>query len=272
MMRKFYGAAYTDVGTVKTVNQDSLMIRIADIGMHKTAFAVVCDGMGGLQQGELASATVVRAYEKWYEEELPELLEQSHTEEVFANILEDTWNRIALECNEKIRKYGQKQGVNLGTTLTAILLTGQRYYILHVGDGRIYEFAGQDTKILTKDQTYVAREVELGHMTPEQARNDSRRSVLLQCIGVNETLQPAFLAGKTPDDAAFLVCTDGFWHEPPLEVLYRACYEDMQMLEWTSQTYKQNTASMQEILKGLASRSKQRGERDNLSAILIQVK
>ena len=49
MMRKFYGAAYTDVGTVKTVNQDSLMIRIADIGMHKTAFAVVCDGMGGLQ-------------------------------------------------------------------------------------------------------------------------------------------------------------------------------------------------------------------------------
>ena len=78
MMRKFYGAAYTDAGTVKTVNQDSLMIRIVDIGMHKTAFAVVCDGMGGLQQGELASATVVRAYEKWYEEELPGLLEQCH--------------------------------------------------------------------------------------------------------------------------------------------------------------------------------------------------
>ena len=169
MMRKFYGAAYTDVGTVKTVNQDSLMIRIADIGMHKTAFAVVCDGMGGLQQGELASATVVRAYEKWYEEELPELLEQSHTEKVFANTLEDTWSRIALECNEKIRKYGHKQGVNLGTTLTAILLAGQVYYILHVGDGRVYEFTGKDTKILTKDQTYVAREVELGHMTVGKA-------------------------------------------------------------------------------------------------------
>ena len=71
MMRKFYGAAYTDVGTVKTVNQDSLMIRIADIGMHKTAFAVVCDGMGGLQQGELASATVVRAYEAIQRKYLP---------------------------------------------------------------------------------------------------------------------------------------------------------------------------------------------------------
>lgn len=62
-MRKFYGTAYTDVGTVKTVNQDSLMIRISAAGMHETAFAVVCDGMGGLQQGELASATVVRACE-----------------------------------------------------------------------------------------------------------------------------------------------------------------------------------------------------------------
>ena len=225
MMRKFYGAAYTDVGTVKTVNQDSLMIRIADIGMHKTAFAVVCDGMGGLQQGELASATVVRAYEKWYEEELPELLEQSHTEKVFANTLEDTWSRIALECNEKIRKYGHKQGVNLGTTLTV-----------------------------------------------EQAKNDSRKSVLLQCIGVNETLRPDFMMGEIPENAAFLVCTDGFWHEPPREVLYRTCYEDMQMLEWMPQNNKQNAASMQETLKGLASRSKQRGERDNLSAILIQVK
>jgi len=54
--------------------------------------------------------------------------------------------------------------------------------------------------------------------------------------------------------------------------LYRTCYEDMQMLEWMPQNNKQNAASMQETLKGLASRSKQRGERDNLSAILIQVK
>lgn len=272
MMRKFYGAAYTDAGTVKTVNQDSLMIRIVDIGMHKTAFAVVCDGMGGLQQGELASATVVRAYEKWYEEELPGLLEQCHGEADLAHALQDAWNRIALECNDKIRKYGNKQGVNLGTTLTAILLTGQMYYVVHVGDGRIYEFTQQDTKILTKDQTYVAREVELGHMTVEQAKNDSRRSVLLQCIGVNETLQPDFMMGEIPENVAFMVCTDGFWHEPPLEVLHRTCYEDMEMLEWMPQNYKQNTASMRETLKGLASRSKQRGERDNLSAILIQVK
>lgn len=162
--------------------------------------------------------------------------------------------------------------MNLGTTLTAILLAGQVYYILHVGDGRVYEFTGKGTKILTKDQTYVAREVELGHMTVEQAKNDSRKSVLLQCIGVNETLRPDFMMGEIPENAAFLVCTDGFWHEPPREVLYRTCYEDMQMLEWMPQNNKQNAASMQETLKGLASRSKQRGERDNLSAILIQVK
>ncbi len=271
-MRKFYGTAYTDVGTVKTVNQDSLMIRISAAGMHETAFAVVCDGMGGLQQGELASATVVRACEKWYAENLPLLLEQQYTENDLCHILKDEWNRVVLECNSKIRNYGQKHGVNLGTTLTAMLMLDAQYYILHVGDGRVYEFANEGTKVLTRDQTYVAREVELGHMTPQQAANDNRRSVLLQCIGVNEVLQPDFIYGKLPSKSAYLICTDGFWHEPPVKVLHRTCYEDMQMLEWKEAERDINSDSMQEVLAGLASRSKQRGERDNLSAILIQVR
>ena len=271
-MRKFYSTAYTDVGTVKTVNQDSLMVKISAVGVHETAFAVVCDGMGGLQQGELASATVVRAFEKWYAEELPLLLGQQYTENEFYDILKNEWNKKTLECNAKIRNYGKNQGLNLGTTLTAMLLVDEQYYIVHVGDSRVYEFSNAGSKILTKDQTYVAREVELGHMTPQQAANDSRRSVLLQCIGVNETLQPDFIHGKLERETAFLICTDGFWHEPPLKVLHRACFEDMQMLEWTESERDVNADSMQEILAGLASHSKQRGERDNLSAILIQAR
>ena len=68
------------------------------------------------------------------------------------------------------------------------------------------------------------------------------------------------------------LCTDGFWHEPPREVLYRTCYEDMQMLEWMPQNNKQNAASMQETLKVWLPEANSGGERDNLSAILIQVK
>ena len=75
--------------------------------------------------------------------------------------------RLANECNERVRDYGRGR-MTMGTTLTALLLLEGRYYISHVGDCRVYVM-GNGMEQLTVDQTYVAREVALGHMTPEQA-------------------------------------------------------------------------------------------------------
>ena len=90
---------------------------------------------------------------------------------------------IATEYNEKIKLYGKRCGLasGLGTTVTALLLTEQRYYIINVGDTRAYEI-GDHVALLTKDQTVVAREVELGNLTQVEAETDPRRSVLLQCV------------------------------------------------------------------------------------------
>ena len=271
-MRRFYGAAYTDAGTVKTVNQDSLTMKIADTDSGETVFAVMCDGMGGLEQGELASATVVRAYEEWYERKFMDLSGLQMPQEQFTDALTRDWESIVQDCNVRIRDFGRKNGVNLGTTLTVFLAWQNDFYVMHVGDCRIYEFTAGGTRQITRDQTYVAREVELGHMTAMQAKNDTRRNVLLQCIGVNEIVRPDYLKGRMEEDAAYLICSDGFWHVPPTEVLYRTCYKDMQMLEWSEDTADSNSTCMRKVLDGLASRSKQSGERDNLSAILIQAK
>ena len=59
-------AAQTDVGIFKDVNQDSMTVKVADTPYGEVAFAVICDGMGGLDQGEVASALVVRAFEEWF--------------------------------------------------------------------------------------------------------------------------------------------------------------------------------------------------------------
>ena len=66
-------AAQTDAGTTKTVNQDSLTVKVANTIYGEVAFAVICDGMGGLQQGEVASSAVVRAYEQWFLRDLPHI-------------------------------------------------------------------------------------------------------------------------------------------------------------------------------------------------------
>ena len=80
----YLAAAQTDIGLVKQVNQDRLTVKVIDTELGEVALAVICDGMGGLAKGELASAIVVRAFEKWFWEELPQKLRKLN-----ANMLRD---------------------------------------------------------------------------------------------------------------------------------------------------------------------------------------
>ena len=69
----FIISAATDVGTVKATNQDSLTVKTLRTCQGRMVLAVLCDGMGGLQKGEVASASLVRAFEQWMSEQLPQL-------------------------------------------------------------------------------------------------------------------------------------------------------------------------------------------------------
>ena len=71
----FVVAADTDVGTVKTTNQDSVCVKIAETPYGQTALAMICDGMGGLEKGELASATVINEFGNWFVNELPSYID-----------------------------------------------------------------------------------------------------------------------------------------------------------------------------------------------------
>ena len=160
----FLISSATDKGTTKNTNQDSFNVRVISTSIGKMVFAVLCDGMGGLSKGEVASASLVNAYCKWAESKLPVICEKGITD---FEIRSD-WVSIATEFNEKIKIYGRKCGLlsGVGTTVTALLLTESRYYIINVGDTRAYEITDR-VKLLTKDQTVVEREVDLGNITPE---------------------------------------------------------------------------------------------------------
>lgn len=259
-------AAQTDVGTTKTVNQDSLTVKVANTVCGEAAFAVMCDGMGGLEQGEVASAVVVRAYEQWFLRQFPRFLAGGFSEEV----LERIWHQLANDCNARIMGYGRERGAAMGTTLTAVLLLEGRYYISHVGDGRVYVM-GNGMEQLTTDQTYVAREVARGHMTPEQAQNDARRNVLLQSIGTVRGVEPDFLKGDFYAGDSFLVCSDGFRHKLAEIELYEYCHTALEGMEWLVENRLGNSHTMNRQLRCLIDASKERGERDNISAILIKV-
>ncbi len=257
----YMAAAKTDIGLVKQVNQDSLTVKVADTKLGEVSFAVICDGMGGLAKGELASAIVVRAFEKWFYEQLPLRLGQ-----LKEAILRKEWEQLIADCNSRIRQEGSQ---NMGTTLTAMLLFAGHYYVIHVGDCRAYELTGEMFQ-LTQDQTYVAREVALGHMTKEQARTDSRRNVLLQCIGVKEAVEPQFLSGRLVPGACYLLCSDGFRHEVSKQEIREKIEEEVWEQVKSHNNQEGIMKGMNRALDRLISMSKSRGERDNISAILIQ--
>lgn len=252
---KFKVAARTDIGLKKNSNQDSFGARIISTQMGKMVFAILCDGMGGLSKGEVASGTLVNAFLKWADERLVDIVQFGLNDEAIKN----EWEDLIQAYNQKILLYGKNYNVQLGTTITAILLTENRYYVVNVGDSRAYEISSY-VHVLTEDHTVIQREMNLGNLTEEQAKKDPRRSVLLQCVGVLETVRPDYFFGQVLGDTTYVLCSDGFRHE----------ISEAEIFQYLSANQMQSVEQMEKQIEYLIHLNKERQEQDNISALAIR--
>lgn len=254
---EFVTAYKTDIGIKKTTNQDALAIKTAAIKGDKVLMAVLCDGMGGLDKGEVASKEVIDRFSFWFVNEFPYLLDDKD----FDNNLQEQWIKLVIEENRIIQKYGTNNHVNLGTTVTVLLLIRNNYYIVHVGDSRVYEFSDFMYQ-LTEDQTVVAKEIAAGRLTEEEAEKDSRRNVLLQCVGASEVVEPAFYQGTIKSSVVFMLCSDGLRHK---------CTSREMWEHFNTKACSNKEIKMQKNIVDLINLAKQRKETDNISCILISI-
>ena len=251
---RFIATADTDIGISKDTNQDSVLIKHAKTDGKEVLLAVVCDGMGGLSKGELASATVIRAFAQWFDEEIPYELEN-----VDLQVIGAKWSLLLKELNAQILEYSKENSIEgVGTTFSGILFIDDQYVIGHVGDTRIYHIGASLTQ-LTTDQTFVAREISRGTMTLEQAKTDKRRNLLLQCIGASKVVEPQIICGKT-EKGAYMLCSDGFRHE----ITEAEIYESLNPINLMNKDAMNNNA------KYLIEQNKSREEKDNISVLLIK--
>lgn len=248
-------ASHTDIGIKKSTNQDSLLVQQAQTDYGPVLLAVLCDGMGGLQKGELASASLVRDFSAWFHRELPALLQDGLQQEA----LRESWDRLIQQSNIKIASYGAKANISLGTTCVALLLVGSLYYILNVGDSRVY-LISDNVYQLTKDQTYVQREIDAQRMTYEQSLVDPQRSVLLQCIGASSIVEPAYYVGNVQPNQCYLLCCDGFRH----------VVDPSEFFRYLGPQVAVNREIMRKNLEYLTELNKQRQETDNITAALVK--
>ncbi|MBR6771462.1 MAG: serine/threonine-protein phosphatase [Lachnospiraceae bacterium] len=246
--------ANTDVGIRKEVNQDSILVKHAQTEREEVMLAVICDGMGGLSKGELASATVIRAFSDWFDWELPKEIEGLSD----LRAIGKKWESMLINLNAQILDYGKRQHTNLGTTFSGILMVNNSYVIGHVGDSRVY-YMGNEICQLTEDQTVVAKEVREGRMTPEQAKVDRRRNMLLQCVGASRVVIPQMVYG-TVEKGVYLLCSDGFRNQNTDEEIRNAFVLDKLV----------DKERMHVVTEAMINQAKDRNERDNISVILIK--
>ncbi|MDE5770530.1 MAG: serine/threonine-protein phosphatase [Ruminococcus sp.] len=251
----FIASAVTDIGITKDTNQDSFGVKVLNTRLGSITIAIICDGMGGYSHGEIASATVVKAFDKWILERLPVLCNEKITD----SIIKNEWTQIINDCNNKISSYGKQKGITLGTTATIMMLTPTRYFIMNVGDSRAYEISN-DVKVLTKDQTVVAKDVELGYITEEQAKTDPRRSVLLYAIGASYNIVPDMFYGETKKDAVYMLCSDGFRHEITSDEIY----------SYMNPSFMSEMSQMKQNMESLINLNKQRQETDNITVVAVR--
>lgn len=253
---RFLTAAHTDIGIKKNTNQDSVLVMEAKSNVGNVLLAVICDGMGGLAKGEVASSATLQMFSQWFERELPTIMTIDDPKERIYS----SWEKIVYTANKKIAEYGRGLGISLGTTVVAMLFLKDMYYVVNVGDSRAYQLSNQLVQI-TKDQTFVQREMDLGNMTYEEAQTSPKRNVLLQCIGASNVVEPAFYCGEVMSGQNYMLCSDGFRH----------VVTDAEIYERLNPYALNGEKAMMDNLVYLTELNKYRWEQDNISVLLVRV-
>lgn len=251
----FVVAYDTNVGIQKSNNEDSLLLKVAKTSLGKIVFAVVCDGMGGLEFGELASKEVILCLDEWFHYAMPQLIKKEfHKEELFRQ-----WDDILHKVNRKLYEYGYQKEIQIGTTITGILIVGDAYYALHVGDTRLYKL-DNNINCLTQDHSFVQREISNGRMTEEEAREDPRKNILIQAVGTGKQIAVDFLSGRVEKGDMYLLCSDGFRNKIYSDEIWKTLHNEM---------IKDENVLFQN-LHTLVEENMKRMEQDNITVVAIQ--
>ena len=253
-------AARTFVGSVKTVNQDAYCVLVGQAGPQEVGLLAVCDGVGGLSSGELASSVAVRELSRWFEGGVARGLADGASMGGLA--LPDVrrlWTGYLEDLNGRMWAYSQSLNVRMGTTFTGAVLVEGGFVVGHVGDCRAYRLGPDGAELLTRDQTLVQRELDAGRISAEQARRHPQASVILQALGAQEAIAPAFSFGEMAPGDTLLICSDG---------LHRRLDEvDFALLAEAEGTEE----ALLDALDTLIARAIDRGEKDNITAVCARI-
>lgn len=256
MMMNYRYYLKSDIGTTHSRNQDTAFAEVTKTPSGRAFIGIVCDGMGGLSDGDMASSYVVSKLSWWFENVFAATLSEASDDVIF-NVL----SGVISDCNRYIVETARSKCSLSGTTLSLLIISGGKYYIAQLGDSRIYMCSGDRMTQLTSDHSYVMSMVEQGLMTESEAIVSSDRNILTRCIGCEESVSADFYLGTVGKGDYFLITSDGF-HS-------RTSVSDIENI-FCRRSVRDIAEIKRNILSTIESR-KLRGEKDNITALAVLV-
>lgn len=243
----------TDVGNVRTNNEDSLLaievLRAFESKPTSTVLCAVADGVGGSQKGEVASRLtlqtlavrasehIIRGEDKGLSESLRTCIENS---------------------NDAVVKYGMghRESEGLATTIVATFIEGRSAYVAHVGDSRAYLVNRGEIRQLTKDHSEVQELMDAGKVPPDQARHYPGRNIITRAVGASTDIQVAVSTVTLAPGDRILLCSDGLW-EPVTDAEIHSIV--------------MQSSDPQYACAKLVTLAKDRGGKDNITVVIVEL-
>lgn len=188
----------SSIGRIRKSNQDFVRVFKNKSGI---TLAIVCDGMGGHQGGDVASTMAVSHLGHNF----------ISTDFTDAN-LAHKWLDVQLNSeNETILKTADRfSDLNgMGTTIVLTFAFKDNALIAHLGDSRAYSYVDGKFTQLTEDHSLVNELVKMGQITKEQAKHHPQKNIITQALGVSSTIDPEFININLKNNDIILLCTDG---------------------------------------------------------------
>jgi len=229
-------ASHTDVGRVRQRNEDALFA-------GTTVFAVA-DGLGGHRAGNIASSLAIESIAV-----LEDLPPKEAAKRLTAAV--KSGNRAV---HDRARNDADVKG--MGTTMTAVVVSDGVAHLAHVGDSRCYLIRGAGITRISRDHTLVARMVDEGKLTPEQAEQHPQRSVLTRALGADSDVDVEEVRVSLVGGDRLLLCSDGLTGVVSDDEIHAIVSDG---------------ADLDEIAQRLIDTANERGGPDNISVVVVDV-
>lgn len=225
-------------GAVAASNQDAILLQQVLTGKGRVLMAAVCDGMGGISRGEMASGYVAERLQEWFYTEFLWM----YCKKKRRWVIRRSFDRLVYHMQQQLRRFAGEEGLSLGTTMTVLVMWENAWLVWHLGDSRVYRL----------------RRGRMEQITTDHACGTGK---LTKCVGSFGDFAPQHVMGVSRAGEGFLLCSDGF----------RRQMTERELRDVLAPAKLREGAQIERRLGEIGEACMKRGERDNLSAVYIKL-